>query len=383
MKTLQLTILFCLIGLIPVKSQDLGYINDSDGYSNLRLEPSGESDIIGIITTGQEFKYYPDNNSDWWRIDFKFRTGYMHKSRIKDFEKVKSEISKYFQDYYSADRNNVELSEGYNEKLFMVTQDYPLATVTAFCELKKEVQVFLISIYESPLHDLIDLQLIYSRLISLNPTCSETYKITDALKIAAGKLGQEPKNIKTFSEKIPDYNKPNKNLKNLTLANNWFVKEINGKPITFYLNHSEIDTYAKMFYQGQFAISDDTLTFAFLDSVLTNNPETQPFYLHVFNYAVKVADGALAEVMGSYCKPYFEKNTCRFIDLKTNKLYSDYYQKWIHFTAFEYYFDDKPYEAIDNAIKTIRPTVAIYCSDKESELENIRLKLVEFIKENE
>lgn len=380
MKTMLLTILLCLLDLIPLKSQELAYINDSDGYTNFRLEPSGESNIIGIITTGQEFKYYPDNNSDWWKIDFRFRTGYMHKSRIKDFNIVKSEITKYFQDYFSSDRNNVELSEGYNEKLFMVTQDYPFATLSAFCELRKEVQLFLVSVYKSPLHDLIDLQLIYSRLNSLNSSCLETYKITDALKIAAGKNGQLLKDVKAFSNRIPDYNKPDKHP---TLTNSWFVKELNGKPITFYLNHPEIDTYSKMFYQGQFALSDDTLTFSFLDSVSTTNRETQPFYLHVCNYAVKVADGALAEAMGSYCKPYFEKNSCGFMDLKTNELYSDYYQKWIDFVAFEYYFEEKPYEAIDNAIKTIRPSVVRYCSDKESELDSIRLKLMEFIKENE
>jgi hypothetical protein len=375
-----LVILLFSIGLAPTKAQQLGYINDNDGYTNLRLEPSGESDIIGIVLAGQEFMYYPDISSDWWKVDFEFRTGFVHKSRVKDFDKVKTEIGQFFQDFYSTDRNNAELGEGNNEKLFLLTQDYPLATLTTFCEQRKEIQVFLISEYESPIHDLIDLQLIYSRLISVNSPCSEIYKITDALQIASGKLGEELNNVKTFSDKIPDYNKPEKHP---TLINSWFVKELNDKPITFYLNHPEIDTYAKMFYQGQFALCDDTLTFAFLDSVLTTNQETQPFYLHVFNYAVKVADGALAEVMGSYCKSYFEKNTCRFIDLKTNMFYSDYYQKWIDFTAFEYYFDDKPYEAIDYAIKTIRPTVAIYCSEKESELENIRLKLIEFIKENE
>lgn len=380
MRIIGLIILIFSIGLAPTKAQQLGYIHDNDGYTNLRLEPTGESDIIGIVIAGQELMYYPDKSSDWWKVDFEFRTGFMHKSRVKDFDKVKTEIGQFFQDFYSTDRNNVELGEGNNEKLFLLTQDYPLATMKAFCEQRKEIQVFLISEYESPIHDLIDLQLIYSRLISVNSPCSEIYKITDALRIASGKLGEELNNVKIFSNKIPDYNKPKKHP---TLINSWFVKELNNKPITFYLNHPEIDTYSKMFYQGQFALCDDTLTFAFLDSVLTTNLETQPFYLHVFNYAVKVADGALAEVMGSYCKPYFETNTCRFIDLKTNELYSDYYQKWIDFTAFEYYFDDKPYEAIDNAIKTIRPTVTIYCSDKESELENIRLKLIGFIKENE
>jgi len=97
--TLQLTILLSLIGLIPLKAQVLGYINDPGGYSNLRLEPSGESDIIGIITSDQIFRYYPDNK-DWWKVDFYFRTGYMNKSRIIDFEKIKSEIIKTFQDYY-------------------------------------------------------------------------------------------------------------------------------------------------------------------------------------------------------------------------------------------------------------------------------------------
>jgi len=379
MKTLQLSILLSLIGLIPIKAQDLGYINDPDGYANLRLEPSGKSDIIGIITSDQVFRYYPDN-SDWWKVDFYFRTGYLHKSMIKNFDKIKSEIINYFQDYYSADRNNVELSEAYNEKLFMVTQNYPLATLTAFCEQSNEIQEFIISVYKSPLHDLINLQLIYSRLISSSYSCKEAFQIINAIDIAAKNIGQDLKNIKNFTTIVPEDNKP---VKHLELTNNWFVSELNGKPITFYLNHPEIDTYSKMFYQGQFALSDDTLTFAFLDSVLTTNQETQSFYLHVFNYAVKVADGALAEVMGSYCKPYFEKNTCRFIDLKTDEQYSDYYQKWIDFIAFEYYFEEKPYEAIDNAVNTIRPSVVIYCSDKKEELENIRLQLIDFVKKNE
>jgi hypothetical protein len=174
MKRLQITILFSLIGIIPLISQELGYINDPNGYTNIRLEPSGKSDITGIILSGQEFKYYPDN-SDWWKVDFYNRNGFINKLRISDFNKVKSEIGKFFHEFYSTDRNNAELGEGNNEKLFLLTQDYPLATLTAFCEQIKEIQVFLISEFESPIHDLIDLQLIYSRLISIKSPCSETY----------------------------------------------------------------------------------------------------------------------------------------------------------------------------------------------------------------
>lgn len=39
---------------------------------------------------------------------------------------------------------------------------------------------------------------------------------------------------------------------------------------------------AKLFYQGKFAISDDEITFSFLDSVLTNNKETRPFYFFIY-----------------------------------------------------------------------------------------------------
>ena len=183
---LIILLLIWIVG-IPLNAQDFGYINDPEGYTNLRLEPTGKSDIIGIIISGQEFTYYPDN-SDWWRVDFNNRTGYMHKSRIKDFKKVKTEISQFFQEFYSTDKNNVEIGEENNEKLFLLTQDYPFATLTAFCEQRKEIQVFLISEYESPIHDLIDLQLIYSRLISIKSPCSETYKITEDLNTAASNI---------------------------------------------------------------------------------------------------------------------------------------------------------------------------------------------------
>ena len=119
----------------------------------MRLEPFAKSVIIGIIISGQEFKYYPDQNSDWWKLDFQFKTGFMHKSRIKDSFKIKTEIGQFFQDSYSTDRNNAELVEGNNEKLFLLTQDYLIPTLTAFCEQQREIQVFLISEYETQIHD--------------------------------------------------------------------------------------------------------------------------------------------------------------------------------------------------------------------------------------
>jgi len=380
MRIIQFIILVLCIEAVPLKAQELGYINDPDGYVNIRLKPSGQSKIIGIIITGQDFKYYPVSNTDWWKIEFKFQTGYIHKSRIKDFSKIKSEISKFFQNFYSTDRNNVELGEGNNEKLFLFTQDYPLATLKAFCEQKKEIQDFLTSEYESPISDLIDLQLIYSRLITLITTCSEISKITHSLEIAANNTGLELKNTKTFIDNIPNSNRPDKHT---YLLNKWFVSELNGKAITYYLNNPKIDTYAKMFYQGQFAVSDDLFTFTFLDSILTSNPENRVFYLYIFNSVLRLTDGALSEYIGIDCRAYLEKYPCDFIKIKDSKLYSDNYENWIDFAAFEYYSEQNPILSINNNTELLKQKVQSNCPNQVKELENIRIKLIEFVKENE
>ena len=376
MRIIGLVILLYCIGYAPATAQQLGYINDNDGFTNLRLKPSGESDIIGIIITGQEFKYYPDKSSDWWKVDFKFRTGFMHKSRIKDFDKVKTEIWQFFQDFYSTDRNNAELGEGNNEKLFLLTQDYPLATLTAFCEQRKEIQAFILSEYESPIHDLIDLQLIYSRLISVKSPCAETSKITDEFKKAAKNIGIELNNTKSFLDNIPDFNRPDKHKGS---SNRWFTSSINGKSITFYLKHSQIDNYTKMFYQGQFGLMDDGLTFAILDSVLTANPETRPFYIYTFNSALRIADGALAESIGTECKQFMDKFPCEFISLKSNTKYIDNYNKWIDFAAFEYYFEENAIESITKKYDSLKSK----CNGADSEFDYIKNRLIEFIKKNE
>lgn len=376
MRNIVLTILLICIGFTSINAQELGYINDNDGYTNLRLEPSSKSNIVGIIISGQEFKYYPDQGTDWWKVDFKFRTGYMHKSRIKGFDKAKTEIGEFFQDFYTTDRNNVEYGEVNNEKLFLLTQDYPLATLTAFCEQRKEIQVFLISEYESPIHDLIDLQLIYSRLISVKSPCSETYKIMDALKIAAKNIGLELKNTKSFLDNTPDFNRPDKHK---GTSNRWFTSSINEKSITFFLKHPQIDNYSKMFYQGQFGLMDDGLTFSILDSVLTNNPETRPFYIYIFNSALRIADGALAESIGTECKQFMDKFPCEFISLKSNTEYTDNYNKWIDFAAFEYYFEENAIESITKKYDSLKGQ----CNGADSEFDYIKNRLIEFIKKNE
>ncbi len=321
-------------GLLSVSSQELGYINDSDGYTNLREDQSAESNIIGVITNGQEFQYFPDKTSSWWKVQFYHRTGYMHKSRIKSFATAKMEISKFYKDYFSANRNNVELSQGNNEKLFLLTEKFPLASLEAFCEQNKEIQDYLVSQYKQPIHDLIDLQLIYSRLSNLKSVCQEKKNILDAIRQAGRGLGLVFKDSNTSFLEIPEYNNP-QNRKNL--VNGSFTSTIKGKPITFYLNHSEIDKFSKMFYQGQFTLFDNSETFRFIDSVMTKNKETQPFYFYLFNSIISMSDGALSEYIAGVCLDYFELYTCEYFSSVESKEYNVNETEWTTYIGWQLY----------------------------------------------
>jgi hypothetical protein len=165
--------------------------------------------------------------------------------------------------------------------------------------------------------------------------------------------------------------------------NRWFVDSINNKPVNFYLNHDEIDKYSKLFYRGQFAASDDDLTFAFLDSVLTTNTVKRDFYVYVLNSVLKLADGALAEVVGSYCRSFLEIYPCEFIELKTNKLYSDNYDVWIYFASEEYYFDNDPVSSVNSAINSMKVIMEKNCFSEKNELDIIQIQLLARIKELE
>ncbi|MGI9582230.1 SH3 domain-containing protein [Chryseobacterium sp. RRHN12] len=59
------------------------YIQDSDGFTNLRKEKNSSSQILQKINTGEQVEVL-DQNGDWWLVVSKEgKKGYVHKSRIK------------------------------------------------------------------------------------------------------------------------------------------------------------------------------------------------------------------------------------------------------------------------------------------------------------
>ena len=174
----------------------------------------------------------------------------------------------------------------------------------------------------------------------------------------------------TFGQEISEKNDPKKHP---TLTNRKTVDKLNGRPIDFYLNHKNIDTPAKLFYKGQYALYDDEETFRFLDGILTENAETRPFYLFIYNQAMVVTDGALSEYMASVCRRYIEKYPCEFLLHLDDKVSKIDLEKWTGFIGFDVY-DKVTFEKL---VTDIGRKVKTGCSTRKLDWDKVKVKIEE------
>lgn len=67
----------------PVKEFSVeAIIDDPDGYTNVRAQANGKSEITGRVDSGTTFQTHPQN-SDWWKVRIAVNgTGFIHRSRI-------------------------------------------------------------------------------------------------------------------------------------------------------------------------------------------------------------------------------------------------------------------------------------------------------------
>lgn len=70
--------------------QKTGIINDPDGYTNIRRGQGVDHEVVGRIEEADQFKYYPNKRSDWWKIETmpyfgEPVIGFVYKSRIQPY----------------------------------------------------------------------------------------------------------------------------------------------------------------------------------------------------------------------------------------------------------------------------------------------------------
>lgn len=70
--------------IIDINNEEqIGIIQDPDGYTNLRKDKNTASEVLQKIKSGEKVNVL-DQNGDWWLIETKDgKQGYIHKSRIK------------------------------------------------------------------------------------------------------------------------------------------------------------------------------------------------------------------------------------------------------------------------------------------------------------
>lgn len=159
--------------------------------------------------------------------------------------------------------------------------------------------------------------------------------------------------------------------KHPTLTNKYFIDKIGGRSINFYLSHKDIETPAKLFYKGEYALYDDGETFSFLDGILTENAEIRPFYFFIYNQAMGVTDGALSEYMTTVCRRYLEKYPCEFLHYLNDKVSVIDVEKWTRFVGFDVY-DRKTF---DKFVIDIDQKVKGNCSTSKSIWDNLKIRI--------
>ena len=131
---------------------------------------------------------------------------------------------------------------------------------------------------------------------------------------------------------VSEHNDPKKHP---SLTNKTTIRQIHNKPIDYYLAHPAIGETAKLFYKGEYAIYDDAGTFSIIDSVLTENEETQFFYFHLFNEILKISDGAISEYISSVCTNYIRRRPCNFLRYSDDMILEIDLDKWISLVSFD------------------------------------------------
>lgn len=180
----------CFISFCFGQNEIQGYINDPDGYTNIRESANIKAKVVGKLFEAELFIFVPDSNSSWWKIKTNnMLEGFVHRSRIKSIDELTIEIVKFLKYFSGFSPNNVHNNEEGNEEMFGYAQKYPLSFIDALSKMDKIIKIHIAEELETPIHDLIDLELIYERINNVNKSNETKSLILKSINVAGSKLG--------------------------------------------------------------------------------------------------------------------------------------------------------------------------------------------------
>lgn len=111
-------------------------------------------------------------------------------------------------------------------------------------------------------------------------------------------------------------------------------------PIHFsYLSDLPLRQVAKLILNDSVTPTDNDITFKCMDSMLNKNAETRDYFFPVFMKILEQADGALAEVVGSYVIQYVEHYSYEFFS-RCEHLNTNQFETLASAAGNELYFED-------------------------------------------
>ena len=151
-----------------------------------------------------------------------------------------------------------------------------------------------------------------------------------------------------------------------------------------FLNNSDLDKLILDYYNGNFKVTDDEQTIRLLDTLTHKNDYFQLYYF-LFNNICTTSDGALSEIMGTYClkmilnQPIFVIN--HFTFERNNFGKSQYlYQLYASFIGEEFYFYNKKMSELDYGFPEFKEMLLKELKDTNSDnSETLELFFIEII----
>ena len=98
MKKIKIALAFLMVvQSLLAQTDDLhgfAIIKDKDGFTNIREEPNVKSKIVGTIKDDELFYcLWNEGHDDWYEIDFRASSGFIHRSRIQSLADLPHENS--------------------------------------------------------------------------------------------------------------------------------------------------------------------------------------------------------------------------------------------------------------------------------------------------
>lgn len=139
------------------------------------------------------------------------------------------------------------------------------------------------------------------------------------------------------------------------------------------------DSDVLKYYNGEFKVSDDDRTFDLLKilSSKTDDKDVASLYVYLFNKIMKVADGALSEVMYEYCPTVFNRNMTYLMELfkDDDNLMESYASCMAESIAFSKYGNKNTDSVCEDLVDILNADIADVYPDKD-----LRTQFIGYIK---